>query len=119
MTDKQRQAIEKHGRDLLAIFPQSTDHDPVSLCRRLRRLEVKGDAAACAFCNGEIDQEVFDGIKADLLSRVSRILNSDRVWFNGDPRGYALKIDLQAGETLHRDWGGYGIIAPEIDKNGD
>lgn len=42
------------------------------------------------------------------------MLATDRVWFNGDPRGYALKVDLRDGETLHRDWGGYGIIAPDL-----
>jgi hypothetical protein len=41
---------------------------------------------------------------------------------NGDPRGYALKIDNEdsAGKALidelrlHTDWGGYGILSPEI-----
>lgn len=42
---------------------------------------------------------------------------------NGDPRGYALKIDNEnpAGRALieavklHTDMGGYGILSPEID----
>ena len=42
---------------------------------------------------------------------------------NGDPRGYALKIDpenklgslLIRDAGLHTDWGGYGILSPTID----
>jgi hypothetical protein len=41
------------------------------------------------------------------------------VFLNRDPRGYALKIDDEwmrsQAHPLHRDWGGYGIIAPEIE----
>lgn len=37
-----------------------------------------------------------------------------------DPRGYALKIRdewMAKHETaLHRDWGGYGIIAPDLSE---
>lgn len=52
------------------------------------------------------------------------------VFLNRDPRGYALKIDDQwirdratristNGETypLHTDWGGYGIIAPDLSED--
>jgi hypothetical protein len=49
---------------------------------------------------------------------------------NGDPRGYALKLDPEAPQVeglpsakaliesarLHRDWGGYGILSPEIER---
>ncbi len=43
------------------------------------------------------------------------------VFINRDPRGYALKIREEAvmGMRIHRDWGGYGIIAPEIGRNGE
>lgn len=40
------------------------------------------------------------------------------VFINLDARGYALKIKdeymLEHGLNLHRDWGGYGIIAPDL-----
>lgn len=40
------------------------------------------------------------------------------IFVNRDPRGYALKIDdawmREHRPGLHQDWGGYGIIAPEI-----
>jgi hypothetical protein len=40
------------------------------------------------------------------------------VFVNGDPRGYALKIqDEYVSENsldIHRDMGGYGILAPDL-----
>ena len=40
------------------------------------------------------------------------------VFVNGDPRGYALKIDdsyvKKFNLKIERDWGGYGIIAPDF-----
>jgi len=36
-------------------------------------------------------------------------------------RGYALKIDDEfvKGKQIHRDMGGYGILAPEINEKGE
>jgi len=35
-----------------------------------------------------------------------------------DPRGYALKLDDEWTRAnaphIHRDWGGYGILAPDL-----
>jgi hypothetical protein len=40
------------------------------------------------------------------------------IFANGDPRGYALKIRSEYVKNnnldIHRDWGGYGIIAPDL-----
>jgi hypothetical protein len=41
------------------------------------------------------------------------------IFFNRDPRGYALKIPSEwmhahPEVSLHRDWGGYGILAPDL-----
>ena len=120
MTDKQRQAIEKHGQNLLAIFPKATERDPVKLCKKLRRLETAANVAAVKYCNGESDEETIDQAGLTAIWNTCTILGDaqGRVWFNRDPRGYALKISLCDGETLHRDMGGYGIIAPEIDAEG-
>ena len=58
--------------------------------------------------------------KADqILTKVETILNNKKVLFcNGDARGYALKIDDEYirnnNFNIHRDWGGYGIIAPDF-----
>lgn len=74
------------------------------------------------FCRDENAWERF----ADLVkTEVGFILGQCPASFfvNGDARGYALKIDNETPEgraligkaKLHTDWGGYGILSPEID----
>lgn len=172
MTATQLSKIEAHGRQLLAIFPNATECDPVKLCKKLRRLEIEASEIALRLCNGpeyESDEQV-DGLTNAILAKVNKLLGNVHayqpktgakcsckrgiqrdncstcegtgyvidfkmirhprplvpVFINRDPRGYALKIDDEwlrkmrdNPNTVHlasieRDWGGYGIIAPEI-----
>ena len=133
MNAKTEAAVRKHGENLLAIFTQATEKNPVDLCRKLRRLERDGEALGLVLCNGpEIGYEEADRRQAAILAKVDELLKyqaaSVPVFLNRDPRGYALKIDekwMQAarrdGKTtgakgccIHQDWGGYGIIAPDL-----
>lgn len=137
-TKKQQQteAILKHGENLNAIF--NTGLDPVSLCKKLKRLENKSHYAAECLCNTntlhlhelnrltgydveqtteEEEEEFFNKI----LNSVYKILGEkarEIVFINYDPRGYALKIkDSYIRENnikIYTDWGGYGILAPEF-----
>ncbi len=132
MTTKQEAAIRQHGELLLAIFPEAAERDPVTLCKKLRTLEGKAARIALRFCNGpEFDYPDQADRKIDgILDRVHQLLGLSDVphapiFVNRDPRGYALKVhsewmDAARGAwcRLPKDWGGYGIIAPEIDKNG-
>lgn len=128
-TKKQRQynQIEAHGKNLLAIFPRATERDPVALCKKLRRLESKASRITTDYCNGDFDAgengEKLDAALDAILAKVNAILentgkNPVPVFINRDPRGYALKIReiwmRNYSGNLHRDWGEYGIIAPEI-----
>ncbi len=126
-TKKQRQyeQIKAHGKNLLAIFTTATEKDPVTLCKKLRRLEAKAQAIALRLCNGPeyANEEEPDRACAAILAKVNAILgntgkNPVPVFVNRDPRGYGLKIDddwmRKTGARLYSDWGGYGIIAPEI-----
>ena len=125
MTDKQRILIEAHGRNLLEIFPNATERDPVTLCKKLRRLEAQAAALALRGCNGpewDSEEEEMTAYEA-VLTQVKNLLfgcgpEDVPVFINCDPRGYALKIDDEYMRShkikLHTDWGGYGIIAPEI-----
>ena len=124
MNAKTREAIRKHGQQLLAIFPHATEREPLELCRRLRRLESEASRYALRMCNGPEweSEEAQENAKERILDKVDKILGFRAqkvpVFLNGDPRGYSLKINdewmRQHNATLHRDWGGYGIIAPEI-----
>jgi hypothetical protein len=108
--------VRAHGLQLLAIFPDATEQDPVKLCQKLRRLEAQGNRHAEQLCNDEhyCNEVDHKAIGDKIIEKVRSLLNSPRPWLNQDPRGYALKIDLKAPERLHHDWGGYGIIAPDL-----
>jgi hypothetical protein len=124
--------VRAHGEVLKAAFGLPRDTDPVNLCRKLRRLEREGAALGLRLCNGpEFPTETAaDEVAAAILARVDAILHYTRrgvpVILNCDPRGYALKVETEwteefnrgryaRGETeLHRDMGGYGIVAPDL-----
>lgn len=134
MTMERMGRIVQHGKNLLAIFPRATEQFPDALCRKLRRLEAKAAALALRGCNGpEWDsEEEQEAAYESVLEKVNALLgnhtthNSETgdtrcrvpVFINRDPRGYQLKIRdeyvRQRGLKIETDWGGYGILAPEI-----
>jgi hypothetical protein len=128
-TSKQMQMYEqitKHGQQLVRLFDLPRDTDPVKLCKQLRRVEVEATRYAVDLCNGDIDPtEEEQDIQHDrIIAKVRKILgeNSHKVPIivNRDPRGHALKIDdgwmRDHNAVLHRDMGGYGIIAPDFSE---
>ena len=122
MTKQQREQITKHGENLLALFPKATEKDPVELCKKLRRIEVKANRYACDLCNGTIQptEKQQERTENTIMLRVQHLLGDSDipVFINLDPRGYALKIRdewmREHNDPLYRDWGGYGILAPEF-----
>lgn len=125
--------IQKHGENLNRIF--NTGIEPVKLCKRLRTLEAKAQKLAMDYCNGEngVNADNFEALATPIMEQVYKLLNNgiyrdDRphqrkvpIFLNGDVRGYALKIndayvktlELQ-GKPIYKDWGGYGILAPDF-----
>ena len=122
MTPKQEAAIISHGEQLNAIF--HTGLEPITLCKKLRRIEGAAHKLAEDACNFlNMESPAFKTRYSRIVKRVIDVVGQRvRVKINLDPRGYALKIDDQVmnekGYKLHRDWGGYGILAPEFDKEG-
>ena len=115
--------IEKHGQNLKAVFNLDHNIDPVKLCKRLFRLENKAHKLAVDYCNGDIYADDYGHETSKILTKVQAILNNKKVIFvNGDARGYSLKIleefttalRNRSNVNIHRDWGGYGIIAPDF-----
>lgn len=138
MTKKERmyEQIERHGAKLNAIF--NTGIDNIKLCKKLHSLEVKAHRATTCLCNTntidllelnrftgydvkQVTEEEMDRFFEAILDKVDKILNFRKqdipVFVNHDPRGYALKIksSFMINNTLHCDFGGYGILAPEFD----
>jgi hypothetical protein len=115
--------IMAHSLNMLAIFPNATEQDPFTLYRKLRRLEARAARIALQLCNGPdfARESEPDELFAAVLFRVRKLLGDREVpiFINRDPRGYQLKIkdDWMTAHPqfrLERDWGGYGILAPEI-----
>lgn len=122
---RQSGQILSHGLKLLRIFTcPGYEAQPVALCKKLRRLEVEGNRHAERICNDEFyTQEAQDKKGDSIEKRLLEILGPTckgvgklGIFVNLDPRGYALKIQSEDAEGLdiHKDWGGFGIIAPEI-----
>jgi hypothetical protein len=139
-TKKQRmyENIEKHGKDLINFFGLPEDTDAIKLCKRLFRIEKKAHHATTCLCNTntldllelnqytgydviqatEEEQDAFfDGIER-ALSKIIGADNLKKCFINHDPRGYALKIRSEDAKDakIHKDWGGYGIIAPDFNE---
>jgi len=116
--------IEKHGKDLNAIF--QTDFAPVALCKKLFSLDKKAHKIAEDYCNGYLDSEKWEVESDKIINKAHKILGKEKcietgLFVNGDPRGYSLKLSANwiegfrnKGGSLYTDWGGYGIVAPEF-----
>jgi len=123
MTKKEKmyQNITKHGQNIISLFSLPADTDPVKLSKQLFRIENRAHCAAERWCNGEIEADDYQEIKGQVLSAVNKLLDNDGtvpVFVNSDPRGYSLKIRddyiRDNNIRIYRDWGGYGIIAPDF-----
>jgi len=118
----QRQAmydrIERHGQRLNIIF--HTQYEPIALCEKLRLLEGKQDKANLDYCNGDMTATQHELITERTRNAVYNLLGDKgpELYINSDPRGYALKIDdaVVRAQALDipTDWGGYGLLAPDL-----
>lgn len=106
----------------LALGMTNPNGKKISLA--LLKAERVASQVSVAYCNGETDEDTFV-----IAKRASRSIISDALgklppgfFINSDPRGYALKINNETPEGkalieqvgLETDWGGYGILSPEI-----
>ena len=129
--------IEAHGNNLNAIF--NTGLNPVELCKKLNRIERKAHHATTCLCNTntlhlmylnkytgydveqatEAEQDkFFEGIKKQVVKILGK--EAEKHFFiNFDPRGYALKLKSEfcKDKNIYKDFGGYGIIAPDFNPN--
>jgi hypothetical protein len=129
--NKMKDQILKHAFKLQSIFnlPEGFDSKGHLIClqitKALHRLEVKAHQLAEDYCNGKYQTEDFEKIDAKIENALDKILNfrAKKIpcFYNFDPRGYALKIESEYiaknNIEIERDWGGYGILAPEFDGN--
>lgn len=90
-------------------------------CRITRLNELScSDSRRCEWANGELEK-----IRKELPERLGKLFRHSRkfsecFFVNGDPRGYALKIDMSKMSMNKRrtfrgltDWGGDIVMSPE------
>ena len=116
--------IFEHGRDLKRVFNLDSSVDEIKLCKQLFSIENKAHSIATQFCNYGCEDEKQQEKKIDdILNKVDKLLNFKSqnipVFFNGDPRGFTLKIDSDYMRDnkiypFFSDWGNFGIIAPSF-----
>lgn len=125
--------IEKHGLQLLALFPDCKEKDPIKLCKQLRVYEGKITRINEILCNGkwvnarfynpltETEINDLENQRINMWRAVSKKMGSSVFGpcehLNCDPRGYALKIVVPRETEIHMDMGGYGILAPDLTEN--
>ena len=86
--------------------------------RSLRRYEVKisrMNVWDCERPNFKWPENFDQKVTEKLAAKFERAdLFRKEFFINSDPRGYALKLRLEENESrqIHRDFGGYGILAP-------
>ena len=120
--------IKKHGEDIKKIFSLPADTDPIKLCKSLRRLETQAQTIQETHGNGYY--EVAARQEAVLIVKLKNLLMPNGtpeeflkfgIFLNTDPRGHALKIPDEIVKknawTIHKDWGEYGIIAPDLNED--
>lgn len=101
---------------LCTTTPRKNGED---ILRLLRRVETRMHRISEGHCNGALEESVLEKEHAKAYHLVKKTLGQEPAGFfiNLDPRGYALKIDnskVTLPEGLYRDWGGYGILAPDF-----
>lgn len=129
MDKKRRMNVQiiQHGEHLRTIF--GLDDSALNLAKQVHRIEAKAQRLALDYCNGttkhghNCPEDFIETEGARILDALDKILDFRKsgipVFMNWDPRGYALKIASEYTRShnmdIHRDWGGYGILAPDFD----
>jgi hypothetical protein len=86
---------------------------------RLRSFETRAHHLAEMYCNGFLEGEEYEKIQGRMAKAINKLIPhlTGQWFFNGDPRGYALKLKEESSKNYigaYRDWGGYVILAPEF-----
>lgn len=125
-TKKERmyERIENHGEKLLVIFPNASEQDPILLSKAALKLERFIHQAELDDCNGTASDESVAKREEAARRRFQKLFGTKLegdFFINGDARGYTLKVKDSAMRKqnidLPRDWGGYGIIAPDLTED--
>ena len=126
--DLRKQKLDKHYKTLeeLAAVCGIKNPNGKKLSLALWKIEQKAHKDATDYCNGTAftGENDWDENAKRIVEKVQSLFNGNLcgLMVNSDPRGYALKIQeytmkagIYDGIAIERDWGGYGILSPNIE----
>ncbi len=118
ITDKTLERWRKHGQMVKEFFGLPDDVDAIILYRKLLKIETSLSAKSIKYCNGMISEKALDNAEKLAVRALAAIgIDMKKIHINRDPRGYAIKIKEDLSKDFgYRDWGGYGILAPDLSR---
>lgn len=134
MTSKKQVNLDRHLLQCIALFELGNCQDAKLIekyrgnGKSIRSVLVRLENAIYKLCISQCNDTDFNTSKLDrsidLAKQKIGAMFPDiaiDLYINKDPRGYTLKIDDEAMRSgkydlvkLDRDWGGYGILSPQI-----
>lgn len=124
MNKQKIREILRHGKalKLLAGKCDVAEIDVPEMMVKLHQLENRAHRITEQLCNGEIEEQKAEKALKRIAEKVDKIFayHLQGFFINYDPRGYALKIQSETMKEVYSDiglktdWGGYGILSPEI-----
>lgn len=128
---------EAHHKSLVMLASRINPGNKLTglqLWRKLCQIEREASDGATAYCNGEIhtaaqrlvwnfnaDENAWENFSQWIEAKVAKVFGGklpQGFFVNGDPRGYALKLDnekVTIPDGMHTDWGNDGILAAVIE----
>jgi hypothetical protein len=97
---------ENHYMVLKGLASPTCNKSGSQLYRSLRRIEARAHRLAEDYCNGKIDTDNWENVTEKIIKQVKQVFGQvpDGFFVNGDPRGYALKLDNErVPEGLQKD----------------
>ena len=125
--ERRQERLERHYKNLEDLghsIGLNVNGKKMSIA--LWKLEKECHKFATDYCNGDITTDTWEQVQDNAEKRINELFENKLEGFrvNGDARGYALKISVSEtqklydkGVNLERDWGGYGILSPDLEWN--
>lgn len=116
--EQQKAMISQHITNLSKLYKDTTGEDlknPVQFNRTLQQIERIVRAEMVDRNNNEAKPNTKE-IVGKQMDRLKKLFNGKLpkgLFINTDARGYSLKIEDSERIELHRDFGGYYILAPK------
>lgn len=118
-TNRQFDALEQLYIKLNGTTPNINGESIYLQLRKIEKKLTKLHEKACDIPVAEITIDKAHDIATLEIKRIFNVVPKG-LYINTDPRGYALKIDDEVfksnyqGISLETDWGGYGLLAPDL-----